>query len=67
MRKAVTQNEHAVKSALGKKISYKLPPLSFLASPIVQEDEIDRDELQQKSQMIMEKLSEHKIPGHIEA
>jgi DNA segregation ATPase FtsK/SpoIIIE-like protein len=67
MRKAVTQNEHAVKSALGKKANYKLPPLSFLESPIVQDDDIDKEELQQKSQLIMEKLSEHKIPGHIEA
>ncbi len=67
MKKAVTQNEHSVKAALGKKAYYKLPPLSFLASPIVQDDEIDKEELQQKSQMIMEKLSEHKIPGHIEA
>lgn len=67
MKKAVRENERVVKEALGKKIRYDLPPISFLRAPNGEETKIDRDELLQNSAMLREKLADFKIDGTITA
>jgi len=67
VKKAVSGNEKAVKAALGKKIKYELPPLSFLNTPINEDRSIDRDELKKNSKMLEEKLGDFNVKGQVMA
>lgn len=67
MKNAVKGNEKAVKAALGKKIKYELPPLSFLNTPVNDERGIDRDELKRNSKMLEEKLGDFNVKGQVMA
>lgn len=67
VKKAVTGNEKAVKAALGKKIRYELPSLSFLNTPINEDRSIDRDELKRNSKMLEEKLADFNVKGQVMA
>jgi DNA segregation ATPase FtsK/SpoIIIE, S-DNA-T family len=67
MKKAVRENERVVKEALGKKIKFEFPPLSFLRAPTGGEVQIDSSELRQNSAMLREKLADFKIDGAITA
>lgn len=67
VKKAVRDNEKSVKSALGKKIDYELPPLSFLNTPISEEHKLDREELLRNSKMLEEKLADFNVNGQVTA
>ncbi len=67
MKKAVRENEKTVKTALGKKIQYELPPLSFLPNPSGEETKIDREELLKNSRLLEEKLADFKVTGNVVA
>lgn len=67
VKKAVQGNEKAVKAALGKKIKYELPPLSFLNTPIHEDRGIDKDELLRNSKMLAEKLGDFNVKGQVMA
>ncbi len=67
MKKAVIGNEKAVKAALGKKIKFELPSLSFLNTPINEDRSIDRDELKRNSKMLEEKLGDFNVKGQVMA
>jgi S-DNA-T family DNA segregation ATPase FtsK/SpoIIIE len=67
MKKAVAGNEKAVKAALGKKIKYELPPLSFLNTPIHDERSIDKSELLSNSKVLAEKLADFNVKGQVMA
>lgn len=67
VKKAVSGNEKAVKAALGKKIKYQLPSLSFLNTPINEDRAIDRDELKRNSKMLEEKLGDFNVKGQVMA
>ncbi|MGZ3719372.1 MAG: DNA translocase FtsK [Bdellovibrionota bacterium] len=67
VKKAVQGNEKAVKAALGKKIKYELPPLSFLNTPIHDDRGIDKDELLRNSKMLAEKLGDFNVKGQVMA
>lgn len=65
MKKAVRENERLVKEALGKKINYEFPPLSFLRAPSGEEHKVDKAELLHNSALLREKLNDFKIDGNI--
>lgn len=68
MRKTVKENEKNVKEALGKKIRFELPTLSFLNTPISEEsNKLDRDELVKNSKMLEEKLADFNVKGQVTA
>ncbi|MGZ3693577.1 MAG: DNA translocase FtsK [Bdellovibrionota bacterium] len=67
VKSKVSQNEKAVKAALGKKIRYEMPPLSFLNTPIAEEHKLDRDELLRNSKMLEEKLGDFNVKGQVTA
>ncbi len=67
VKKAVQGNEKAVKAALGKRIKYELPPISFLNTPITDERGIDREELKRNSKMLEEKLADFNVKGQVMA
>lgn len=67
VKKAAKENEKAVKTALGKKIHYELPPLSFLNTPIAEDTKLDRDELLRNSKMLEEKLGDFNVKGQVTA
>lgn len=67
VKKAVTGNEKAVKAALGKKIKYELPTLSFLNTPIHEDRGIDKDELLKNSKLLAEKLADFNVKGQVTA
>ena len=67
VKKAVQGNEKAVKAALGKKIKYELPPLSFLNTPIHDDRGIDKEELLRNSKMLAEKLADFNVKGQVMA
>ena len=61
------KNEKSVKSALGHKIKYELPPLSFLHTPIAENTKMDRDELLKNSKMLEEKFTDFNVKGQVTA
>ena len=67
MKKAVRENEKAVKEALGKKVNYELPPLSFLNNPVASTTKLDRDELFRNSKMLEEKFADFNVKGQVTA
>jgi S-DNA-T family DNA segregation ATPase FtsK/SpoIIIE len=67
MKKAAKENEKSVKNALGRKVNYELPPLSFLNTPITEETKIDREELLRSSKMLEEKLADFNVNGVVTA
>ena len=67
VKKAAHENERAVKTALGKKIKYELPPTSFLHTPIQEENKLDREELLRNSKMLEEKLADFNVKGQVTA
>jgi S-DNA-T family DNA segregation ATPase FtsK/SpoIIIE len=67
VKSKVKENEKSLKSALGKKIHYELPPLTFLNTPITEESKLDRDELIRNSKMLEEKLSDFNVKGQVTA
>lgn len=67
VKKAVIGNEKAVKAALGKKIKYNLPSLSFLNTPISEDRSIDKEELKRNSKMLEEKLADFNVKGQVMA
>lgn len=67
VKKAVSGNEKAVKAALGKKVKYELPPVSFLNTPIGDDRSIDREELKKNSKMLEEKLADFNVKGQVMA
>ncbi len=68
MKKAVRTNERAVKSALGKKQHYEIPPVSLLHAPIANpEVYVNRDELIANSRLLEEKLKVFKVAGEVVA
>lgn len=67
VKKAVSGNEKAVKAALGKKIRYELPSLSFLNTPIGEDRSIDKEELKRNSKMLEEKLADFNVKGQVMA
>lgn len=67
VKNKVKENEKSLKTALGKKIHYELPPLSFLNTPIAEESKLDRDELIRNSKMLEEKLADFNVKGQVTA
>ena len=67
MKKAVRANEKSVKEALGRKIDFELPPLTFLNTPIAEEHKLDREELLRNSKMLEEKLADFNVKGQVTA
>lgn len=67
VKKAVKENEKSLKSALGRKVDYELPPMSFLNTPIAEETKLDRDELLRSSKMLEEKLADFNVNGVVTA
>jgi DNA segregation ATPase FtsK/SpoIIIE-like protein len=67
MKKAVQGNEKAVKAALGKRIKYEMPPLTFLNTPIQQDRGLDKDELLKNSRLLAEKLADFNVNGQVTA
>ncbi len=67
VKRAVTGNEKAAKAALGKKIKFALPPLTFLNTPINEDRGLDRDELKRNSKMLEEKLADFNVKGQVMA
>lgn len=67
VKNKVSQNEKAVKTALGKKVRYEMPPLSFLHTPIAEENKLDREELLRNSKMLEEKLGDFNVKGQVTA
>lgn len=67
IKKAAKENEKNIKAALGKKIQYELPSLSFLNTPINEENKLDRDELIRNSKMLEEKLTDFNVKGQVTA
>jgi S-DNA-T family DNA segregation ATPase FtsK/SpoIIIE len=67
VKSKISQNEKAVKTALGKKIRYEMPPLSFLNTPIAEEHKLDREELLRNSKMLEEKLGDFNVKGQVTA
>ena len=65
VKKAASANEKAIKGALGKKITYELPPLSFLNTPVDGGTKIDRDELLKNSKMLEEKFADFNVKGSV--
>jgi S-DNA-T family DNA segregation ATPase FtsK/SpoIIIE len=67
VKKAVRENEKAVKQALGKKIRFEMPPLNFLHTPVAEENKLDREELLKNSKMLEEKLADFNVKGQVMA
>lgn len=67
VKKAVRTNEKTVKEALGRKVEFELPPLSFLNTPITEETKLDREELLRNSKMLEEKLADFNVKGQVTA
>jgi S-DNA-T family DNA segregation ATPase FtsK/SpoIIIE len=67
VKSKVKENEKSLKTALGKKINYELPPLTFLNTPITEESKLDRDELIRNSKMLEEKLADFNVKGQVTA
>lgn len=67
VKKAARENEKTVKQALGKKIRFELPPLSFLHTPVSEENKLDREELLRNSKMLEEKLADFNVKGQVMA
>jgi len=67
VKMAARENEKKVKTALGKKIDYQFPPLSFLHTPINEEAKLDREELLKNSRMLEEKLADFNVKGVVTA
>jgi DNA segregation ATPase FtsK/SpoIIIE, S-DNA-T family len=67
VKKAVRANEKSVREALGRKINFELPPLTFLNTPITEEHKLDREELLRNSKMLEEKLADFNVKGQVTA
>lgn len=67
VKKAVKENERSVKEALGKKVHFQIPPLSFLNTPVTEESKHDREELLRNSKMLEEKLADFNVEGQVMA
>lgn len=67
MKKAVRANEKTVKEALGRKVDFELPSLTFLNTPIAEEHKLDREELLRNSKMLEEKLADFNVNGQVTA
>lgn len=67
VKRAARGNDRNVKSALGKKVVYELPPLSFLRNPSQEEIKIEREELLNNSRLLEEKLADFRVEGKVTA